>query len=159
MRVRPHLYRARLHWTGAAAGPARTYHDYSRAYLLEIDGKPALYGSADPHFRGDASAHNPEDLLVGALAACHLLSYLAECTRAGISVVSYQDDARGEMTLIEGKIRFREVVLAPSVVIGADDDPDAALQLHERAHAECFIANSVNFPVRHKPTIVRAASS
>jgi organic hydroperoxide reductase OsmC/OhrA len=157
MRVRPHRYHARLRWTGAAAGAARTYTDYSRAYVLEIDGKPTLAGSADPHFRGDASAHNPEDLLVGALAACHLLSYLAECTRAGITVVSYEDDARGEMTLIDGKIRFREVVLAPSVVIGAGDDPEAALQLHARAHAECFIANSVNFPVRHEPKIVCAA--
>lgn len=156
MRVRPHRYHARLRWTGAASGPAREYADYSRAYVLEIDGKPALHGSADVHFRGDASAHNPEDLLVGALSACHLLSYLAECTRAGIIVVSYEDDARGEMTLIDGKIRFREVVLAPSVVIGAGDDPEAALQLHERAHAACFIANSVNFPVRHEATIACA---
>jgi organic hydroperoxide reductase OsmC/OhrA len=157
MKVRPHRYHARLRWTGAASGAARTYADYSRSYVLEIDGKPALYGSADPHFRGDASAHNPEDLLVGALSACHLLSYLAECTRAGITVVSYEDDARGEMTLIDGKIRFREVVLAPSVVIGAHDDPEVALRLHERAHAECFIANSVNFPVRHEATIVCAS--
>jgi len=156
VRVRPHLYHARLRWSGAAAGPARNYKDYSRAFVLEIDGKPALHGSADPHFHGDASAHNPEDLLVGALAACHLLSYLAECTRAGITVVSYEDDARGEMTLIEGKIRFREVVLAPRVIIGANDDPEAALRLHERAHDECFIASSVNFPVRPEATIVRA---
>jgi organic hydroperoxide reductase OsmC/OhrA len=153
MRIRPHRYEARLRWTGAAAGPAREYAEYSRAYVLEIDGKPALYGSADPHFRGDASAHNPEDLLVGALSACHLLSYLAECTRAGVTVVAYDDDARGEMTLIAGAIRFREVVLAPRVVIADGDDPELALQLHERAHAACFIANSVNFPVRHEPTV------
>jgi len=159
VRIRPHRYRVRLCWTGAAAGPARSYQDYSRAYTLEIDGKPALAGSADPHFRGDASVHNPEDMLVGALSACHLLSYLAECTRSGITVVSYADDARGEMTLIDGKIRFREVVLAPSVVIGAGDDPETALQLHDRAHAECFIANSVNFRVRHEPTILCAETS
>jgi organic hydroperoxide reductase OsmC/OhrA len=151
--MRAHRYEARLRWTGAAAGPAREYAEYSRAYVLEIDGKPALYGSADPRFRGDASVHNPEDLLVGALAACHLLSYLAECTRAGIAVVSYEDDARGEMTLIEGKIRFREVMLAPRVVIAAGHDPEIAMLLHERAHTECFIANSVNFPVSHEASV------
>ncbi len=153
MKMRPHRYEARLRWSGAAAGPAREYAAYSRAYAIEIAGKPALYGSADPHFHGDAAAHNPEDLLVGALAACHLLSYLAACTRAGVTVVAYDDQARGEMTLVDGKIRFREVVLAPQVVIAAGDDPDLALQLHDRAHAECFIANSVNFPVRHEAAV------
>jgi len=157
MKIRPHRYEARLRWTGAATGPARDYAAYSREYVLEIAGKPALSGSADPHFRGDASLHNPEDLLVGSLAACHLLSYLAVCTRAGITVVAYDDDARGEMTLVEGEIRFREVVLAPQVVVAAGDDPELALQLHERAHAECFIANSVNFPVRHE-AIVRVGA-
>ncbi len=76
-----------------------------------------LRGSADPHFLGDGSAYNPEDMLVAALSACHLLSYLAECARAGIAVVAYEDDARGEMALIDGAVRFREVVLRPKVAI------------------------------------------
>jgi organic hydroperoxide reductase OsmC/OhrA len=156
MNVRPHRYAARLRWTGSAAGPAVDYATYSREYVVEIDGKPDLRGSADAHFRGDRSLHNPEDLLVAALSACHLLSYLAECARAGIAVVAYDDDASGEMTLIDGKIRFREVVLRPRVAVADPARIGEAAALHERAHAECFIANSVNFPVRHEAAVTSA---
>jgi organic hydroperoxide reductase OsmC/OhrA len=156
MNVRPHRYAARLRWTGAGRGPTTSYKAYSRDYVVEIDGKPALRGSADPHFLGDRALHNPEDLLVAALSACHLLSYLAECARAGIEVVAYEDDAHGEMTLIDGAIRFREVVLHPKVVLADAARIDEADALHERAHAVCFIANSVNFPVRHVATVTAA---
>ncbi|GAC1572023.1 MAG: OsmC family protein [Candidatus Elarobacter sp.] len=157
MNVRPHRYAARIRWTGAERGATVSYATYSREFAVEIDGKPRLRGSADGHFRGDTSLHNPEDLLVAALSACHLLAYLAECARAGIHVVSYHDDATGEMTLIDGKIRFREVVLHPRVAIAGDARIDEALALHGRAHAECFIANSVNFPVRHDAAVTAAA--
>jgi organic hydroperoxide reductase OsmC/OhrA len=153
MNVRPHRYAARLRWTGAAHGPTTSYKSYSREYVIEADGKPPLHGSADPHFLGDAALYNPEDLLVAALSACHLLSYLAECARAGIEVVAYEDDARGEMTLIDGAIRFREVVLHPKIAIADPARVAEAEALHERAHAVCFIANSVNFPVRHQAVV------
>ncbi|HZW53777.1 MAG TPA: OsmC family protein [Candidatus Elarobacter sp.] len=153
MNVRPHRYAAHLRWTGTAQGPTTSYKSYSRDYVIEADGKPALRGSADPHFLGDAASYNPEDLLVAALSACHLLSYLAECARAGIAVVAYEDDARGEMTLIDGAIRFREVVLHPKVAIADPARIGEAEALHEKAHAVCFIANSVNFPVRHEPVV------
>ena len=156
MNVRAHHFAARLRWTGAAAGPALDYATYSRDYVIDIDGKPPLRGSADAHFRGDPAWHNPEDLLVAALSACHLLSYLATCARAGIAVVAYDDDASGEMTLIDGKIRFREVMLRPRVAIADPARIDEAIALHDRAHAECFIANSVNFPVRHDATVTSA---
>jgi organic hydroperoxide reductase OsmC/OhrA len=156
MNVRPHRYAARLRWTGAAHGPTTSYKTYSRDYVIEADGKPALRASADPHFLGDASLYNPEDLLVAALSACHLLSYLAECARAGIEVLAYEDDARGEMTLIGGAIRFREVVLHPKVAIADAARVEEAEALHERAHAVCFIANSVNFPVRHEAVVTAA---
>ena len=156
MNVRPHRYAARLRWIGPAHGPTTSYKTYSREYVIEADGKPALRGSADPHFLGDAGLYNPEDLLVAALSACHLLSYLAECARAGIAVVAYEDDARGEMTLIDGAIRFREVVLHPKVAIADAARVDEAHALHEKAHAVCFIANSVNFPVRHDAVVTAA---
>jgi organic hydroperoxide reductase OsmC/OhrA len=151
--ARPHRYATRLRWTGAAQGATTSYKAYSRDYAIEADGKPELLGSADAHFLGDATRYNPEDLLVAALSACHLLSYLAECALAGVAVVAYEDDARGEMTAIDGVMRFREVVLHPKVAIADAARLEQAIALHEKAHAGCFIANSVNFPVRHEPTV------
>jgi organic hydroperoxide reductase OsmC/OhrA len=159
MNVRPHRYAARVRWCGDAGDPVMSYQAYSRSYTVESAGKPTLTGSADAHFRGDSSRYNPEDMLVIALSSCHLLSYLAECARAGIVVTAYEDDAEGEMTLIEGKIRFREVVLHPRVTIADGARIGEAHALHERAHAECFIANSVNFPVRHEAQVVTPSLS
>jgi organic hydroperoxide reductase OsmC/OhrA len=153
--AREHRFAARVVWSGAAQGPTRDYESYSRTYRVEVAGKPALEGSADPTFRGDGAKHNPEDLLVAALSACHLLSYLALCARAGIEVASYEDQASGVMAIKDRKMRFVEVTLAPRVTI-AKGDLERATALHEEAHAQCFIASSVNFPVLHRPTVTRA---
>jgi organic hydroperoxide reductase OsmC/OhrA len=150
-----HHFAARLIWTGAARGPTRDYDAYSRDYRIEVEGKLPLEGSSDPAFRGDAGRHNPEDLLVMALSACHMLSYLALCARAGIEVVAYEDQASGMMAIKDGRMRFVEVTLAPHVTIAAGD-LGRATALHDEAHAICFIANSVNFPVLHLPTVTPA---
>jgi len=156
---RTHDYRLHLAWTGAAHGPTTSYQAYSREYRIEIDGKPALRGTADPMFRGDAALHNPEDLLVAALSSCHLLSYLALAARAGVHVVDYEDDASGTMAFEGGGGHFTEVVLRPRVTIAPGADAALAEALHREAHATCFIASSVNFAVRHEPEIVFAAAA
>jgi organic hydroperoxide reductase OsmC/OhrA len=157
--MKEHLFAARLVWTGAVEGPARDYETYSREYRIDIDGKPPLVGSAAPPFRGSPSLHNPEDLLVAALSACHCLSYLALCVRAGIAVEAYEDRAAGTMAWDPAAkvMRFREVVLRPTVRIARGGDVERARALHEKAHHECFIANSVSFDVRNEPTVSEGA--
>jgi len=149
-----HHFRSHLEWTGANHGPATDYESYSREYRVSIEGKPDLIGSAATPFRGDGSLPNPEDLLLAALSACHCLSYLALCVRAGITVVAYEDEATALMTFKDGKMRITEATLRPRVRLGPGADMEKALHLHERANAECFIASSVNFPVRHEPEFV-----
>jgi len=154
-RTREHTYRTSLAWTGAAEGPTASYAAYSREYRVEFDGKPGLNGSADPAFRGDPALPNPEELLVAALSACHLLTYLALCALGGIEVVAYADDALGTMEETNGAGRFTRVVLRPRVVVGAGDLAKATA-LHEEAHRQCFVAASVNFPVETQPEVRRA---
>ena len=95
-----HHFRAKVTWTGAARGTTSSYESYSRDHVTEVPGKPPLPGSADQVFRGDASRHNPEDLLVVSLSTCHMLTYLAEAARAGIHVVAYSDEASGTMQVM-----------------------------------------------------------
>ena len=152
-----HRFECRLVWVGAAKGPTTTYEGYSREYRIDIPGKPSLRGSAAATFLGDASLMDPEDLLVGSLSACHFLSYVALCARAGVHVIGYEDEAEGKMQRVDGVVKFTEVTLHPKVTIAPGSDAEKARALHERAHAVCFIANSVNFPVRHSPTITAAA--
>ncbi len=151
-----HEFRARLVWTGAVKGGTTDYETYSREYRVDMKGKVSIRGSAATAFRGDDSFHNPEDLLVASLSACHFLSYAALCARARVNVIAYEDDAVGTMDKVDRVVRFTEVVLRPRVTIGPGSDPDKARALHERAHSICFIANSVNFPVRNEPTITLA---
>jgi len=159
-----HQYRAKVEWSGGWQGGVFDYASYSRQFTAQLDGKPDLIGSADPSFKGDPTRCNPEELLLISLSACHMLSFLAECARAGITVLSYADDAQGRMAIRDGRMRFVEVVLHPQVAIASDNaDPSAAQSrleqssaLHARAHDICFIANSVDFDVRNEPTIVFA---
>jgi len=145
-----HRFRAHLTWTGAEKGPTANYEAYSREYKVSIEGKPDLTGSAAVPFRGDGSLPNPEDLLLASVASCHMLSYLALCARAGISVTAYEDDATAIMTFKDGKMRITEATLRPKVTLAEGTDKAKAAHLHEKANQECFIASSVNFPIHHQ---------
>ncbi|HLQ65947.1 MAG TPA: OsmC family protein [Candidatus Limnocylindrales bacterium] len=152
-----HRFACRLVWTGAAQGPTTDYATYSREVRVEIPGKEPIRISAAGAFRGDAALPNPEDLLIASLASCHFLSYVALCARNGIHVVAYEDDASGVMTRGEHTFHFTDVLLRPRVTIAPESDAARARALHAQAHHECFIAASVNFPVRNEPTIIVAS--
>jgi organic hydroperoxide reductase OsmC/OhrA len=149
-----HHYQATLQWTGNRGAGTAGYGAYDRSHTLSIDHKPDLLGSSDPAFRGDPTRHNPEDLLVCALAACHMLWYLHLCAVSGVVVTDYVDQATGSMALDpDGGGRFTGVTLRPVVTVSREEMVDKALALHGEAGKKCFIANSVNFPVRHEPAV------
>ncbi len=155
-----HSYKSTVEWRGNQGFGTRAYVSYGREFLARIAGKPELLGSADPAFRGDMSRHNPEDLLVIALSSCHMLSYLHVCATTRIVVTAYTDEASGTMATELTHGRFREVILRPRVTVAADTsdaDVERAKSLHAEASRGCFIACSVNFPVRHEPRVVRAS--
>ncbi len=149
-----HHYRVDVEWTGNRGSGTDGYRNYDRDHVIRIDGKPVIDASADPTFHGDAARHNPEDMLLSALSACHMLSYLHMATVAGVVVTAYSDAAEGSMVTEGDAGRFDEVVLHPVVTISAASDPVKATTAHDDAHHACFIANSVNFQVRCEPRIV-----
>ena len=154
MTDRMHEYSARLIWDGNQGNGTADYAKYGRQYRVLLEGKPVITGSADAAFRGEADKHNPEDLFLAAISACHMLSYLALCARKRLVVVAYEDSAHGTMTTTaDGGGKFDEVTLHPTVTIAAGADPELALKLHETAHKVCFIANSCSVPIHHKATI------
>ena len=149
-----HSYALTTTWTGNRGSGTSGYRDYDRSVTVQVPGKPALLGSADRPFRGDPARWNPEDLLLAALSQCHLLSYLHACVTRGVSVVDYTDEAAGTMVLDgRGGGAFREGVLRPRVRVAEAAMVEPAVEAHELAHGWCFIANSVNFPVRIEPVV------
>jgi organic hydroperoxide reductase OsmC/OhrA len=150
-----HEFRAVTTWTGNRGTGTSHYREYGREHVIRMEGRPELLGSSAPAFRGDPSRHNPEDLLVAALAACHMLWYLHFCAVNQVIVEEYEDHSHGVMvTEKDGNGRFTEVTLRPRVVIRAGSDAGKARELHHDAHRFCFISNSVNFPVTCEPEIV-----
>lgn len=148
-----HHYKATIKWTGNKGTGTNHYRNYERSHQIIIENKEVLSGSSDPAFRGDQTKHNPEDLLISSLSACHMLVYLHLCSVAGIIVVEYMDNATGIMQeTTNGGGHFTEVTLNPIVVVTEKSMIAKANELHKKANELCFIANSVNFPVRHNPT-------
>jgi organic hydroperoxide reductase OsmC/OhrA len=152
---REHRYEVSCLWTGDRGEGTVDYRAYDRLYDTASEGKPTIQGSSDPAFRGDAEKWNPELLLVAALSQCHLLSYLHRCAVGGVTVVGYRDTAEGVMVQdADDGGNFEKVVLRPVVTLADESLVEAAERLHSEASARCFIASSVNFPVRHEPRIV-----
>lgn len=149
-----HLYKVTIEWTGNTGSGTRNYREYERSHIILIENKPDIQATSDPAFRGDRTKHNPEELLVASLSSCHMLWYLHLCSEAGVIVVSYEDHTTGIMTeTADGVGRFTEVTLNPVVTVANKEMIEKAADLHKMANKLCFIANSVNFPVLHRPLI------
>ncbi|MGO1412397.1 MULTISPECIES: OsmC family protein [unclassified Microbacterium] len=155
--IQRHSYALTATWTGNRGSGTSGTRDYDRSVTLRVDGKPDLLGSADKPFFGDPERWNPEDLLIAALAQCHLLSYLRACVLRGVVVTGYTDSATGEIELSGDGGRFIGVTLRPSVTVADAGMREAAAEAHADAHAWCFIANSVSFPVGYEPIVEVAA--
>lgn len=149
---REHTYVVTIKWTGNRGTGTSGYRGYARAHDISAQGKPPIPASSDPAFQGDRTRYNPEELLVASLSSCHMLWYLHLCSAEGILVQAYEDIAEGVMAEHpDGSGAFVEVVLAPEITLSPGSDIERARALHADAHRKCFIANSVNFPVRHEP--------
>jgi organic hydroperoxide reductase OsmC/OhrA len=155
--MKNHVYRVSLDWVGNLGSGTSGYKAYSRDHVIQAPGKPDIVGSSDRIFHGNPERWNPEELLIAALSQCHMLSFLHVASEAGIIVTGYLDKPEGTLSLdAEGGGKMTDVCLRPEVT--ATGDPDVIAQCHHRASELCFIANSVNFPVRHEPTVVGQGS-
>jgi|SRR5581483_5965056 len=149
---RSHNYNIKIQWTGNRGTGTSDYRAYERNHVILAENKIEIPGSSDPAFRGDPTRYNPEEFLVAALSTCHMLSYLHVCVLNGVVVTNYTDNATGTMEETpDGGGHFTEVTLNPIVVVKDASMIDKANELHHKASELCFIANSVNFPVKHVP--------
>ena len=148
-----HNYKLSVRWIGNNGMGTSNYKEFERSYSVIVDNKVEILGSSDPAFRGDKTKHNPEDLLLASVSSCHMLWYLHLCAVSGVIVTDYIDNATGIMIeTSNGGGRFTEITLHPTVTITNSLMIEKANELHKKANELCFVANSLNFPVHHKPT-------
>lgn len=148
-----HEYTAAIRWTGDRGEGTKRYLGYDRTWDIETPGKAVVHCSNDPLLGGDPTRANPEDLLISALSACHMLWYLHLAHKAGIVVRGYADQPVGlGETSPNGAGRFLEATLRPRITVERGADLVRADAIHGEIHEFCFIARSVNFPVRFEAT-------
>lgn len=151
------VYTTRVVWTGNRGQGTASYRGYDRAWDVAVPGKPVIHCSNDPLLGGDPGKMNPEDLLLSALSACHMLWFLHYAAEAGLVVTGYEDRSVARAELGPGGAgRFTEAELRPQIHVQAPFDAEQAAALHHRIRDVCFIARSVAFPVRHAPRYVIA---
>ncbi|MPY90208.1 MAG: OsmC family peroxiredoxin [Luteitalea sp.] len=149
------VFNTHLDWSGAAKGATRDPATFSRDLDVSI-ASLSLPMSAAPGYRGDASRANPEQLLVAALSGCQALTYLYLTAKRGIAVVAYTDDAEGHLALVDGKMRVARVILRPRITLEGRAEEAQARELVDKAHQNCFIANSVSARVEIEPSFALA---
>lgn len=150
-----HHYKTTIQWTGNKGAGTSGYRDYERSHTISVENKPMIEGSSDPAFRGDKTKYNPEEMFLSSLSSCHMLWYLHFCSEAGIIVTEYVDHPTGIMEETStGSGRFTEVTLHPTVTVKDKSMIEKAIELHHKANEFCFIANSVNFSVKHIPNVL-----
>lgn len=148
-------YTATVNWTGNKGEGTLNYKSYERSYTININDKPQILGSSDVAFKGDGKKHNPEELLVTAIASCHMLWYLHLCSEENVIITAYKDAVSGVMEIDKkGKGCFSKVTLNPAVTVLEASMKEKAIALHEKANEYCFIANSVNFIIEHNPECI-----
>lgn len=149
---REHHYTIDLDWLGNRGTGTSGFRDYGRELRVIAEGKHQIDGSADRTFHGDRDRWNPEELLLAALSQCHMLSFLFIAASKALVVMGYSDSPTGTLRLAEDDSgRFTSVTLRPRVELADESQRELSDGLHALAYSKCFIAQSVNFPVLHRP--------
>jgi organic hydroperoxide reductase OsmC/OhrA len=140
-------HKATIKWS--RDGKDFTYKTYSRDHVWVVNGNE-IPASAAPAYFGNPNRVDPEAAFVAALSSCHMLTFLALASNKGFVVDGYQDEAIGRLEKnAAGKLAITRVELRPKITFGGTKQPTAADLdwLHDKAHKECFIANSVTTEV------------
>lgn len=126
------------------------FNDYSRDHQLTFSGKQTLTNSAAADYLGNADAANPEELLLSALASCHMLTFFAIASKTGHIIESYSDKPVALLGKNDSnKISVTEITLSPTIVFSGEKIPtsEQLKSMHEKAHHNCFIAQSIKTKV------------
>ncbi len=149
-----HEYRSRLKWQGSTA---QGWEHYDRTHRVEVPPAAAeLVLSSDAAFRGDPRLLNPEQLLVVAASSCQMLAFLAIAARSRVDVLSYEDQAEAVMPEDAEPMRITRIELRPRIVVAEGADIERVRRIADKAHDQCYIANTLNAEVAVEPTIEHA---
>jgi organic hydroperoxide reductase OsmC/OhrA len=139
-------YKAKTTWSSARRG------------MLSAAGKPNVVVGSPPEFKGEPNIWAPEELLVGSLNTCMMLTFLSLAQAQDLIPTGYESEAEGLLENVEGKYHITEVTVRPCVTLKSEVELEPARKSMESVEAHCFIANSINARVKLTPEFVVAPS-
>lgn len=112
---------------------------------------PPINVGSPPEFKGTADVWCPEEMLVGAVNACIMLTFLAYAQNRRLEVSAYESHAEGTLEHSDGKYRVTRISLQPIVHLKTSEQTTLAEQIFKSAKEDCFISNSVTASVDLSP--------
>jgi organic hydroperoxide reductase OsmC/OhrA len=114
-------------------------------------GKHEVVVGSPPEFRGEEGLWSPEDLLVGALNTCLMLTFISYASHKGLEIVSYESHAEGLLENVDGKYRVTEITVEPRIALKSEGDIERAREMMKSAKEGCFISNSITATMKLDP--------
>ena len=121
--------------------------EFRTAGTLSALGKPNIVVGSPPEFKGQPDVWSPEELLVGSVNTCLMLTFLTLVQAKGLVPLGYRSEAEGLLENIEGKYRITEVTVRPRVTLNDTAELERAREIMESVEAQCFISNSIKSKV------------
>jgi organic hydroperoxide reductase OsmC/OhrA len=125
--------------------------DTARRGRTSAPGKPDIEIGSPPEFKGDPDVWAPEEMLVAALNACMMLTFVSFAQSKGLKFVAYESAAEGLLANVDGKYRIVEVSVRPTLVLASEPDIAAAQTIMAKVKENCFISNSITADVKLAP--------
>jgi organic hydroperoxide reductase OsmC/OhrA len=138
-------YKAKTDWTSARRG------------TLSTSGKSPIVVGSPPEFKGQPDVWTPEELLVGSVNTCLMLTFFALAQSKSLVPAGYESEAEGLLENVEGKYRITEVAVRARVTLNGTAELERAREIMESVEAQCFISNSINSKVTLTSEYVLAA--
>jgi len=138
-------FRAKTVWSGKRRG------------ALATAGRPDIVVGSPPEFNGDTDVWAPEELLVGSLNTCTLLTFLTLARSRGVNLVAYESEAEGLFENVDGTFRMTKVRVRPRIAVKSEAEVDPARKAMDSVEAHCFIAKSITAEVVLEPEFVVGA--
>jgi organic hydroperoxide reductase OsmC/OhrA len=137
---------------------AKTTWSSARRGLLSAAEKPTIVVGSPPEFKGEPNIWAPEELLVGSVNTCMMLTFLSLAQARGLTPAEYESEAEGLLEGIDGKYSFTVVTVRALITVKSEAELEPTREIMESAEAHCFISNSVKAKVKVAAELVVAPS-